>query len=127
MKNKSTAEQSIAIRKYIRYVKQRVKYIRNRILDCSDNQISYFNAMDKVIDDFANNHKLFMKYTLGKITFEEVKLILGEDDRQVFRYLKRQRELLIDYIQEKEIEYLSKYPFNDNAIINMEIDENEWV
>lgn len=125
MKNKSTAEQSIAVRNCIRYVKQRVKYFRMCVLDCSDNQISYFNSLSESIDNFARNHKLFMKYTLGKITFEEVKLILGEDDRQVFRYLKRQRELLIDYIQEKEIEYLSKYPFNDNAIINMEIDENE--
>ena len=63
-----------------------------------------------------------MKYTLGKITFEEVKLILGEDDRQVFRYLNRQRELLKNYIQEKEVEYLSKYPFDDNGILNKEID-----
>lgn len=125
MKNKSKAEKSIAIRKYIAYIKQRVKYIRMTILDCSDNQINYYNALSESIDNFARNHKLFMKYTLGKITFEEVKLILGENDRQVFRYLSQQREMLINYIQEKEIEYLLKYPFKDNATLNKKINYNE--
>lgn len=63
------------------------------VLDCSDNQISYFNSLSESIDNFAKNHKLFMKYTIGKITFEEVKSILGEKDRQVFKYLERQRKL----------------------------------
>lgn len=121
MKDKSTAEESIAIRKYIAYVKQRVMYIRMCVLDCSDNQISYFNSLCESIDSFTKKHKLFMKYTLGKITFEELKSILGEEDRQVFRYLNRQREMLKNHLREKEIEYFSKYPFEDAGILNKEI------
>lgn len=104
------------------YVKQRVKYIRIGVLDCSDNQISYYNSLSESIDNFAKKHKLFMKYTLGKTTYEETKLILGEDDRQVFRYLHRQREMLINYLQEKEIEYFAKYPFNDKISLNKKVD-----
>ena len=120
--NKATVKKSIAIRKYIAYIKQRVEYIRMTVLDCSDNQISYFNSLSESIDNFAKNHKLFMKYTLGKITFEEVKLILGEEDRQVLRYLRRQRKLFMNYIQENESEYFNKYPFDDISTLNTEVD-----
>ena len=64
-----------------------------------------------------------MKYTLHKITFEEVKSILGEEDRQVFRYLNRQREMLKNYLLEKEVEYFSKYPFENDAFFYYEIKE----
>ena len=110
MNDESKVAKAIAIRKYISYIKRRVKYIKFGLLECSDNQISYFNALSESIDSFAKNHKLFMKYIVGKISFEETKSILGLNDRQTFKYLEKQREIFINYIQRKETEYLSKIP-----------------
>lgn len=107
--------ESFGIRKYIRYVKQRSKLLQISCVNASDNQISYFNALSKSIDEYANTHKLYIKYIAGKLTFNELKAWIGESDRQAFRYLKRQRDLFVKYIQEKEIEYFAKYPFYDKA------------
>jgi hypothetical protein len=62
-----------------------------------------------------------MGYVMNKLTFEDVKATLGEQDRQVFRYLERQRKLLIDYITEKEIECFAKYPFEERIKITGDV------
>lgn len=120
MKNK--VAESIGIKNYIRYVKQRAMFVRFDCLSCSDNQISYYDNLNKAIDEYASNHKLYVKYVIGKLTFNELKDLLGETDRQVFRFLESQRKLLIEYLQEKEIEYFAKFPFDDKIIISEKVD-----
>lgn len=114
----SKVAESIEIKNYIRYIKQRVKLVRLECVNCSDNQINYFESLSNAIDEYANTHKVYIKYIIGKFTFDEVKNILGENDRQVFRYLERQRNLLINYMQENEIEYFAKYPFDDEISLS---------
>ena len=106
-------DESYGIKKYIQYIKSRTKLLKTSVVEASDNQISYFNAIYNAILIYSKTHKLYMRYVMHKLTFEDIKAILGEHDRQVFRYLERQRKLLIDYITEKEIEYFAKYPFEE--------------
>ena len=106
-------DESYCIKKYIQYIKSRTRLSKMSIVEASDNQISYFNALYIAILIYSKTHKLYMRYAMHKLTFEDIKAILGEHDRQVFSYLERQRKLLIDYITEKEIEYFSKYPFEE--------------
>lgn len=113
---------SLGIKKYIKYVKERVKFIRLSFVNCSDNQINYFDGLSNAIDEYAKTHRVYIKYIIGKLTIDEVKNILGESDRQVFRYLERQRKFLFDYLQEKEIEYFAKYPFEDEISLNKKVD-----
>jgi transcription elongation factor Elf1 len=120
--NKDKVAESLGIKKYIRYVKQRVRIVRLDCAICSDNQISYFDSLNRAINEYESTHKIYIKYLIGKLNFNEVKNILGEPDRQVLRYLERQRKLLIDYLQEKEIEYFAKYPFEDEITINTKVD-----
>ena len=123
MSNKSKRKEALGVKNYIRYVKQRVKILRLKGINVSDNQINYFDALNKSIDVYMSEHKLFVKYLIGKIKYEEVKTILGISDRQVFRYLSRQRKLLIEYITAKEIELFAKFPYEEENFI-ME-NENE--
>ena len=119
---KDKVAESIGIKKYIKYVKERVKFIRLSFVNCSDNQINYFDSLSNAIDEYAETHRVYIKYLSAKLNFNEVKNILGENDRQVFRYLEKQRKSLIDYLQEKEIEYFAKYPFEDEITLNKKVD-----
>ena len=114
--------QSLGMKKYIKYVKERVKFIRLSFVNCSDNQMNYFDSLSNAIDEYANTHRVYIKYIIGKLSFNELKNILGETDIQVFRYLERQCEKLFEYLQEKEIEYFAKYPFEDEITLNKKVD-----
>ena len=114
-------DESYGIKNYIRYIKSRTRLLKMSIVEASDNQTNYFNALYIAILIYSKTHKLYMRYVMHKFTFEEVKATLGEQDRQVFRYLEKQRKLLIDYITEKEIEYFSKYPFEERIKITGDV------
>ena len=114
-------DESYGIKKYIQYIKSRTKLLKISAVEASDNQISYFNALYIAILIYSKTHKLYMRYVMHKLTFEDIKAILGEHDRQVFRYLERQRKLLIDYITEKEIEYFAKYHFEERIKITGDV------
>ena len=113
MNDKSKVSEAIGIKEYIRYVRQTICLLRADVLKCSDNQCKYYISVGDSIEEYAKSHKLYIKYILQKVSFDEIKDLLGEEDRQVFRWAERQRKLLIDFIQEKEIEFFAKYPFYD--------------
>ena len=119
---KDKVAESVGIKKYIKYVKERVKFLHLEFINCSDNQINCYDCLSNAIDEYANSHRVYIKYIIGKLTFNELKNILGENERQVFRYLERQRKKLFEYLQEKEIEYFTKYPFEDEITLNKKVD-----
>ncbi len=86
---KSKRKEATAIKKYIFYIISRVKLIKIEMVEVSDNQINYYESLYKAIKEYSKSHKLYMRYVLGKLTFEDVRKILGFADRDVFRYLAR--------------------------------------
>jgi hypothetical protein len=119
-------DQSIKLKKYLRYVIQRVAYLKAGIYSCSDNQYNYFFNLLESIYEWSRHHKLFWKFLLGKLTLDQLKDLLGEPERQTFRYLQRQRENLINFIQTEEIKYYAKYPFEDKLVFQkIEVEEDK--
>lgn len=111
MKNKQT--ENLGIKKYIQYVKRRVLFLNFYCLKVYENQINYFEALSRAIDEYGSRHTLFMRYILGRISFNKLKNLLGEPDKQVFRYIKRQREMLKAYIVKKELECFANFPYEE--------------
>ena len=103
----------LAIRRYIRYVTERVGFFRSGLLLGEDNEISYYCTIKKEIVEFMENHQVFCKYVFGKIDISGAKKILGIDYRRVLRFLKKQREKFINQIQEAEIVAFAKFPFKE--------------
>ena len=100
------------VKKYIEYVFTRVRLIHTDILSVEDNQYKFYLELAKSIKEFANSHRLFSKYMLGKCDYKYVMNMTGyEDARNTFRFLERQRKKFIEYITEKENELFITYPF----------------
>ena len=106
------------IKRYIRDCRIRLKLIESDVINVSDNQWHYYKELNKCLTEYGKTHFLYYKYDTGKLEFSTLRNLLGVGERGAFRYLKRQRELFIEYISQKEIDLFAKYPFNDNARCN---------
>ena len=115
MKNIDLRKQALGIRRYIKYIRKMVIVVQLHD-HFSDNEAFYYKAMLNSLEEYAKTHKLYMNYLLGKIQYDTVKNMLGESDRQCFRYMQRQRQLLIVYIEQKEVENFARYPFSQKTI-----------
>lgn len=107
------------IKEYVKYVKTRLSWINSGLLEVSDNQANFYKEINEKINEYARTHQVYLNYLFGRISSKKIETLLGETDRQVFRYLKRQRENLIEYIQEQELILYAKYPFNDELKISV--------
>ena len=98
-----------SVKTYIRNLRLNVLYIKHYLYDTKSDEYKYYISMINAIDKYAKSHKLFYKYILGKITISGVKNLLGIPDREVYRYLEKQRKSFINFITTKEEELLKKY------------------
>lgn len=111
--NQSKREESLQLRKYIRYIITRVNYLKAGLYTCSENQYQFYLYLYESIKEWSKHHKIYWKFLTEKISSEEAQDLIGETERNLFRYMKRQRELLVKYIKEREEELITKYPFSD--------------
>lgn len=107
------SKQTQALKDYINYLKRRVGYIKSGILEVSDNEINYCTELFKAILVYANKHKLYFWYLSGKLNVQSAMVILGTCERRFLVYAKRQRQALIEFIQDKEIELFAQFPFDN--------------
>lgn len=106
-------KESLAVKAYIRYVFQRVKYLKAGAVSCDeDNMYQFYLQLSKEIRIWLNKHKIWAMFILKRIDFEKVKNLLGLDERGTFRFFARQRKAFIEYFTKKEEELLKEYPFD---------------
>ena len=117
----STRDRAIGLKKFIRYVNTRIKFIEVGMLNVEDNQYKYYKALQKDILEFGNTHKIFFGLTFGKIDTKKAMAFLGLGERSLNRFMAKQREQLVDLIYEKEIELFAKYPFSDKSYFSFNL------
>ena len=94
------------VKQYVQDLFLKVKLMENSLMESDDEE--FYKSMLKHIEEYAKTHKLFIAYTLQKISFNNVKSLLGFGDRKVYRYLEEQRKRFISFIEEKENELLGE-------------------
>lgn len=107
----SNVKEAMAIKKYIFYVRSRVKLIKLGILLVSDNEWLYYQELFNLLNAYYKTHIIYLKYIMGKLDREKVKCLLGLRERAFYRYCKVQRDKLISFITEQETQLFAKYPF----------------
>lgn len=101
------------LKEYLCYIERRLSCIKHQVIIVSPNQHKYYLAMKEDIKEYYKKHRLYGLYLSGKLDKETCIKFLGESERQLFRYISRQREKFIKYIAEKEVINFAKYPFSE--------------
>ena len=107
----SKVKEAMAIKKYIFYVRSRVKLIQAGVLNVSDNEWLYYKALFDALNTYYKTHIIYFKCILGKIDSRRAQYLLGLTERDTFRFFARQRKKLILFIEEQETVLFAKYPF----------------
>lgn len=104
-------KEALGIRKYIFYIRSRVKLIQLGILLVSDNEWFYYRELFNSLNAYYKTHIIYLKYIMGKIDREKAKCLLGLSERAFYKYCKVQRDKLISSITKYETQLFAKYPF----------------
>ena len=104
-------KEALGIKRYIFYIRSRVKLIKLGILLVSDNEWCYYRELFNSLNAYYKTHIIYLKYIMGKLDREKAKFLLGLSERAFYRYCKVQRDKLISFITESERSLFSKYPF----------------
>lgn len=103
-----------ALKEYTRYVRQRVFWMDKPFVECSDNQMSFYNEMLKDIKSYATNHLAYCNFIFCKISFKRLMTLIGKTEHGTFRFLSNQNQQFIRFLRNREVYNFAKYPFDDN-------------
>lgn len=112
----ATSDRAYGLKNYISYVCRRIKNVEEGLLTVSKNEYLYLVQMKKDIEEYFTRHLFYYKYLVREIKLEQGIKILGLKERAFFRYIKKQREDLINFITLKELENFAKYPYSEKNI-----------
>ena len=82
----------------------------------SDNEYFYLFNLYESIKNYGKDHKLFYAYSFGKLELSVLKQLLGVSETSALRFIAKQRERFIEFVQEQEIIWFSKFPFNNDKL-----------
>lgn len=107
----TTNKEWIGLRDYLKYISNRIEYLKISKGDIPSNEYKYYYLLRKKIHQWGEEHIVFYKYILGKITIHQAKTLCGVSYRQMYRIFSQQRKNLICYIEEQENLLGGKYPY----------------
>ncbi len=106
-----TDGESTNIKKYLKYIPQRIAYLKMLMGDIPSNEYKFYCSLKKAIEQWGKAHVIFYGCLCGKITTKQAKSLYGVSERTLFRMMREQKKHLIKYIEEQEKLLSEKYPF----------------
>ena len=113
--DKQKVNANIQVGNYIRYIRQRIGYIKSGILYVEDDERKYLITLYKNIIEYGKKHILYFKYIFDSIDYARLQALMGIDERAIWRYLEHQREKLVRFIQQKELDIFNEYPYTEGT------------
>lgn len=120
-------KQMEGLSRYMKYIKIRLRYIDNGLLECSEEETEFYSQLYMKIMKWAQcrENKVYFLFIIKKIKVETAAKVLGCSVRTTLEKAKVKREEFIANIKQWEKELIEKYPFNPNsAVVKMPILEN---
>ena len=98
-KNDKRRQQMYNVRKYIRYVKQRVCYAELSLIDITEDEYHFYKFIRDNICKYINEISILPAYWFGKVSVTEYCTQMNiRSERTIFRKLKIEYERIVNRI-----------------------------
>lgn len=112
----SSRKESRALKDYLKYVSQRIDYLKAFGSEDISNEYKYYVALKASLRAWGSKHQLFYKYLQGKLHFTDVQDLYGVSSRECARIFRSQRKQLLKYISAQEERLIAQYPHTNTDL-----------